>query len=871
MAKFLLPVSLVLLLAGCDGGTSPDGTVKPVDDSASVPVDEDGDGFLVSEGDCDDSNRDVSPSATELCNGIDDDCDSEVDEDVEATYYQDFDGDGFGDPAVAAISCDAPSGYVQNGNDCDDSERTAFPGGTEVCDGLDNNCDGTVDEGVNQTWYADADGDTYGDLEAPTLSCDRPLGSVPDSTDCDDTTSNAYPGNAEVCDEIDNNCDGSVDEGVTTTYYADFDGDRFGNSALTQEACAVPTGYTNNSEDCDDDAIAVNPDAIEVCNTIDDDCDGSVDEDASDMSTWYADTDADTYGDASTSTRLCTAPAGYVASSNDCDDTRALTNPGATEYCNSYDDDCDGTIDEDDAADAATWYLDADGDAYGNASRSDVRCTAPGGYVADDTDCLDSSAITHPGADEICDSIDNDCDGIVDNGPVDGETWYVDVDEDGFGDPSVTEVECTVPAGYVDNAWDCNDGDRTEPVVCDPVSGSASGSGSLSSPYDSLQDAIDSANQCVVAFRGTYREAIDLGGKSIDVWGVEGYDITTIDPSLATCNTANPTACGAALTVDSGSNAAPTIHGFTITGGTGAYTASTASTTCADSSASHSGQTTCAVTTYEYCGGGIYVNGDDPTFYDVDVRDNTLPGFEQVATGTYTQVWMYSFGGGVCLRNSSSHFENSWISGNFADQGGGIFAEADSNFSFDEGYIGENDAVDGGGINLSGAWASFTNAAIYCNDAETDGGGVYTESSGTASFTNAAFFGNTSSVSGTARGSQAYIGASTTFNLMNSIVEASTSVALVYGAGGGGSQLYNNTYNSSGDTYSGSLSAGTGAISTNSNFASVACENNPYNDTFVLRATSFSIDAGDPSSAYNDADGTRNDMGARGGPAGTSW
>ncbi|MES2642576.1 MAG: MopE-related protein [Myxococcota bacterium] len=868
MVKFLLPASLLIMLAGCDGTDKP--ATDAVDtDTAISAVDEDGDGFLVSEGDCDDSNAEVNPSSTELCNGIDDNCNSTIDEGVEGTHYQDFDGDGFGNPDAVSVSCDAPSGYVQNGNDCDDSENDAYPGATEVCDEIDNDCNGVIDEGVTSTWYADADGDTYGDLDAPTNACDRPDGAVLDATDCDDTTSNAYPGNAEVCDEIDNNCDGTVDEGVTTTYYADFDSDTYGNSSLTQEACAVPTGYTTNDDDCNDSVRTVNPAATETCNSVDDDCDGTVDDGATDMNTWYADTDADAYGNASVSMRACTAPAGYVAVSTDCDDARALTNPGATEYCNTYDDDCDGSVDEDGAADAPTWYLDADGDEYGNPARYDVQCSQPAGYVADGTDCLDSSAISYPGADEICDSVDNDCDGTVDDDPIDGDTWYRDADADSFGNPSVTDSACTMPSGYTDNAWDCDDSDRTEPVVADPVSGSATGTGTVTSPFDSLQDAIDAASLCVAAFSGTYRESIDLDGKSIDVWGVEGYDVTTIDPNLSTCTSTNPTACGAAVTVDSGTNASPTVHGFTITGGTGAYTSSTSSTTCADSSASHSGRTLCTVTTYEYCGGGIFVNGDDPVFYDVDVRDNTLPEFQQVSSGEYAQVWMYSYGGGVCLQNSNANFEDSWIAGNFADQGGGIFAENGSSFTFEHGYVGENDAADGGGVNLSGASATFTNAAIYCNSADTDGGGLFTESSGTSSFTNTVFYGNTSSTSGSARGSQAYIGTSTTFNLMNSIAEASTTVALVYGAGGSGSQTYNNVYNSTGVNYGGTISAGSGAISSGSNFTSGACENNPYNDTFTLRTTSSSVNAGNPSAAYNDPDGTRNNQGARGGPGGT--
>ncbi len=871
MVKIVLPLSLFALLAGCDPSAGTDKTDDGTETDTIDPGagDEDDDGYTPSEGDCDESNAEVNPGATEICDGLDNNCDSTIDEGVQGTYYQDFDGDGFGNLDVTVVGCEAPAGYVQNGNDCDDSEARAYPGATEVCDGIDNNCDGTVDEGVTNTYFADADGDMYGDPAASIAACEQPDGYVADNTDCDDSTNRAFPGNGEVCDEIDNNCDGTVDEGVTTTYYADFDSDTYGNSSLTQEACAVPTGYTTNDDDCDDSVRAVNPAATETCNDVDDDCDGAIDDGAADVSTWYADADGDSYGNAGSTTTACDQPVGYVANATDCDDARALSNPAATEYCNTYDDDCDGTVDEADAVDAPTWYLDADGDTYGNSARSVVQCSEPAGYVADSTDCLDSSDISYPGADEVCDGLDNDCDGTVDDDPVDGNTYYLDADADGFGDPSNTDVECALPAGYVENFWDCDDADRTEPVVADPVSGSSAGTGSLASPFDSLQDAIDTAYQCVIAYSGTYREQIDLGGKSIDVWGAEGYDVTIIDPNYSTCTYTNPTACGAAVTIDSGSNATPTIHGFTITGGTGAYTMSTSSTTCADSSASHSGRTTCTVETYEYCGGGVFVNGDDPIFYDVDIRDNNLPEFAQVSTGSFTQTWMYSYGGGVCLQNSNASFEGSWIAGNFADQGGGIFAEDGSSFSFAQGIVGENEATDGGGVNLSGASADFSNAVVHCNDASTDGGGLFTETSGTATFTNTVLYGNTSSTAGSARGSQAYVGTSTTFDLYNSIVEATTTVALVYGAGSG-THEYNNTYNGSGVSYSGTISAGAGAISSGSNFTSVTCEGNPYNDDFSLRSSSASVDAGNPDAAYNDADGSVNDQGAYGGPNG-SW
>ena len=80
----------------------------------------------------------------------------------------------------------------------------------------------------------------------------QPLGYVLDNTDCDDTRSDVYPNAPEICDGLDNDCDGQVDEGVKTTFYADSDGDGYGNPSVTTQACSAPTGYVSNNTDCDD-------------------------------------------------------------------------------------------------------------------------------------------------------------------------------------------------------------------------------------------------------------------------------------------------------------------------------------------------------------------------------------------------------------------------------------------------------------------------------------------------------------------------------------------------------------------------------------------------------------------------------------------
>lgn len=332
-----------------------------------------------------------------------------------------------GDTAIVIVDNDG-DGFSST-VDCDDSDSTVYPGATETCDGVDQDCDGVVDNGVMTVWYEDGDGDSYGDVSMTVTSCAAPVGYVIDATDCDDSDSAVYPGAPESCTDFsDKNCDGSV--GAT-----DADGDGV-------VAC----------EDCDDADAGAYPGATETCDGIDNDCSGAVDDSAVDMIVWYADSDGDSYGDASVMTEDCTAPSGYVADNSDCDDSDVTVYPSATEVCNGADDDCDGAAD--DGLTFFSAYRDSDGDGYGAGASSSV-CALPSSYVTNSSDCDDTSASVHPGASEFCNSVDDDCDGTVDEGVT--TTFYADSDGDGYGDAAVTTEDCTAPSGYVSDSTDCDD------------------------------------------------------------------------------------------------------------------------------------------------------------------------------------------------------------------------------------------------------------------------------------------------------------------------------------------------------------------------------------------------------------------------------
>jgi len=305
------------------------------------PEDLDGDGFCpgddcedndLNPGDCDDADGDAYPGNVESCDASDNNCDGRIDED----FDRDQDGymDEFGTGCI--------SHYPEDELDCNDLIASINPGAEEQCDGNDNNCNGIIDDGL------DVDGDGY-------RTCDIP-------GDCDDNDSSVYPNAPEVCDGVDNNCNGLDDDGIGVEF-TDADGD----------------GWTPCMGDCDDTLPVgpdINPGETEACDELDNDCDGDVDEDL--------DMDGDGIPGAAPG---CLAMYGAI----DCDDNDPTLYPGAPEFCDLLDNDCDGAIDE---------GLDFDND----------------GYTSCEGDCDSLNPAMNPGVNETCDGLDNDCNGIIDDG-----------------------------------------------------------------------------------------------------------------------------------------------------------------------------------------------------------------------------------------------------------------------------------------------------------------------------------------------------------------------------------------------------------------------------------------------------------------------
>ena len=366
----------------------------------------------------------------------------------QTTYYTDSDGDGYGDPTSSVLSCIEPSNTSVNGDDCDDTDAAISP---ETCWPIDLDGDGFG--GVNASCFTLHMEDSYGDgwnggaveISVDGVPVDSGLSSTAqlnkrqvdslfrmdmrctlpsvyrmvscviweyfsDSWESEntyelmDTALNVVfsdgptpatgvvfnrlrrlqswlspvfhlstprllvgtamisaqmctPVLAEVCDWLDNDCNGWVDGSdsavvfaIDEQYFVDSDGDGYGDPNNLVEACEQPVNAVDNDEDCDDGDSGVNPDTI-----------------------WYVDADGDGFG-GGFSINTCQQPIGYVQNTNDCNDIDASIYPGASEYCDGIDQDCDGDTQDADSVDALTWYTDADGDGFGDVAATVFDC-----------------------------------------------------------------------------------------------------------------------------------------------------------------------------------------------------------------------------------------------------------------------------------------------------------------------------------------------------------------------------------------------------------------------------------------------------------------------------------------------------------------
>ena len=664
-----------------------------------------------------------------------------------------IDGDGDGHPL---------------GSDCDDAQASIWPGAIEVCDGVDQDCDGLVDEGVSHWLYLDEDGDGHGG--EGLWSCDTG-GLVKVGGDCDDSNPAIHPGAVEAdCDDpVDYNCDGS-------TRYTDADGD------------GVPACL-----DCDDGDLLVFPGAEESCNGLDDDCDGLTDYGAPGAQVWYPDADGDGYG-VGVGVVACDDPGDHAPQGGDCDDQDEAVHPAREELCDGVDQDCDGVVD-DEAIDATLAWLDADGDGFG-AGEGELLCEVPEQWSVFDGDCDDSDTQAFPGNTEVCDRIDNDCDG--------------DVDFD---------------------AWVPDD-------------------------HSTIRQALTAASTgdhiCVDA--GTYLENLSFTGLTVTLEGVEG---AVIDGD------GNRT-----VVFESGSQA--TLRGFTIQGGAGSSGAAIWVDECDPTLEDLVIEgNLCASQT---CRGVVHLEDSKGTLSNLLIRDNTggAAGSTVYGVGLSIQDGAPALDG-VRILDNQAQGSSIWAVGLYASSAGGDWEHLDirgnqassSSFATTAG-LSLNNGTDPTVSNFIVAGNSVTASTIYSV-------GVWCYSGCTAELVNGVIASN-EAVGGFVYGVglTSYSGSSP--SLTNVVVSSNSGSGDVSGAGitavsaSTVGVAYGDVYGNGTDWYGLSDPTGQdGNLSVSPGFVYSAGSIHTKWD-FALTSSSSLVDAGDPN--LLDSDGSSSDIGAYGGPGG---
>jgi len=448
--------------------------------------DDDNDGILDEKDNC---PTDYNPLQTDTDqDGMGDECQDDKDGDgwnddddncplVFNPDQLDTDEDGMGN----ACDDDDDGDSEIDATDCEPLDPLINHYAIEVCDGIDNNCNSQIDEAGTigcKDFYLDQDGDDWG-AGASKCQC-GPAGqyTAENFGDCDDLDPKVNPGHKEDCETThDDNCNGSdndEDAMNCVPFYVDQDGDNFGSN-LSKCMCQGIGKYTAAVPgDCDDNNILINPGMNEICdNFIDDDCDGDQnDPNAEGCTDYFFDADKDGFGLSEDVLCLCIPFGNYTSIwGGDCDDNAWAANPNALEVCgDGLDNDCDGSQNDEDAIACQYFYSDGDGDGYGNPSDSKCLCSGYGKYATLLlADCNDLVASINPGATEVCNNVDDDCNGMIDE----GEDEVLCAQSQGM--PHVESVICVngkcaasgCSDGYHDVNMDASDGcecedDKTE-------------------------------------------------------------------------------------------------------------------------------------------------------------------------------------------------------------------------------------------------------------------------------------------------------------------------------------------------------------------------------------------------------------------------
>jgi hypothetical protein len=355
--------------------------VDPDDDNDG---DEDGD-------DCEPLNPTAHSNGQEVCDGVDNNCNGKTDE-----GSGDLDGDGIAN----CVDLDADGDGDPNDEDCAPFNAAISAGADEVCDGEDNNCNNQVDEG-----WPDFDKDGLANCVDPDDDNDGDV----DTSDCAPLDGTKHNGAVEACDGDDNNCNGKFDEG-----FPNFDGDG--------EADCIDNDDDNDGDpdivDCNPLSAVVYTGAPELCDSLDNDCNKIVDDSgALGCSMFYKDKDDDGWGMTNKVLCLCGPGEDYTATQpGDCDDSTWNVNPNGTEVCNNQDDDCDGITDNPGSLGCQNHYVDSDGDNYGSGAPICICWPNTEYTTTKGGDCNEDSPSINPGIDELCDKVDNNCNGIIDEG-----------------------------------------------------------------------------------------------------------------------------------------------------------------------------------------------------------------------------------------------------------------------------------------------------------------------------------------------------------------------------------------------------------------------------------------------------------------------